>query len=835
MNSDSNGNIHSTRASDNWFNFIVLNVSTELNEDTHIRAEHLLNVIHDGYKGERYHGAFNLEKRPFFKKYIGKVAPALGYAWFDFDSPDGAQALIDVRRFVKDLKIDDSIVFFTGSKGFHVGVPAGYTGIISGKFNEVLHEKVKILKQTYKTLDQGIYNASRLFRAAGSRHPKTGLYKQQITPEELYLFGIKEIRDLCSQWKKQTIIEANNVGVNSISFFTEIKEKQRPIYQEPKEKLQPGELPLEEPLPNLFKRFEIYSKKLCIKALIEKRCNLGDRHNTALVIISDLFHTGVTYADARKIMHTWSENNGLTAESRWESEILRALEETYNEKRVYSYGCNNEIKALQCSAKCHVWKNLNPETRPRPIDAPLKAIRSLDKEAPEYDVAQVMLEKYGSDLLRYEKNVFRYTGTHWVELGLVEVDALKNEINKIYNNEAGSKKVDDTYKTFFRSLKTVPPEVNLFTPPRAMANFLNGTLHAYKDQSRVWQLEFRSHKREDYVVNVLPYEYNENENPKNNEFYAMLDRVFEGDYDKEEKIRSLAQMYGACLMPIYPHFWFLVGAAGTGKSTAIKIALNLVKKENACSVDPTEWQSFNMETMAGKLVNYDTDVCTSKAISDSKIKKVEDSAPVRITRKGRTDVYSCLPATHIFGGNDIPPTIEGSQRAHTRRWTFIGFDKVLIKEGDNPNKDFAEFVFSEGSQAILHFAIKGLKDTLARNGQYLTPSSGKVRMEEWQDDGDPVAMFLQDMQEDGILGGNVKIKLGVNEKVSTAKLFNSFKTWEKEVGMDARSWSRRRLIKDLKSKGYRKYRGHDANMFEGITIVGDTTDALKAYAPYYLE
>lgn len=109
------------------------------------------------------------------------------YIWFDIDRPgDIGSALQDTSRLV--LGITDSMkiatpeelfVFFSGSKGFHVGLPTSlFQPGPSPTFNRVARTLAEKIAQVLKTtIDPGVYDKVRAFRAPNSKHPKTKLHK----------------------------------------------------------------------------------------------------------------------------------------------------------------------------------------------------------------------------------------------------------------------------------------------------------------------------------------------------------------------------------------------------------------------------------------------------------------------------------------------------------------------------------------------------------------------------------------------------------------------------------------------------------------------------------
>src|SRR5262249_11978377 len=89
---------------------------------------------------------------------------------------------------------------FSGSKGFHVGLPAGdlagaavTTPAIVRRFAEAAARRAGI------TVDASIYDRVRPFRAPNSRHPKTGLHKRRLTLDELMHLAANQIAELARE------------------------------------------------------------------------------------------------------------------------------------------------------------------------------------------------------------------------------------------------------------------------------------------------------------------------------------------------------------------------------------------------------------------------------------------------------------------------------------------------------------------------------------------------------------------------------------------------------------------------------------------------------------
>ncbi len=116
------------------------------------------------------------------------------WLWWDIDREgDLYAARKDTAELILTLAgefailVEDLLLFFSGSKGFHVGLstglwlcePSADFNLVARAFCEAAAAKAKV------HIDSGIYDKVRLFRAPNSRHPKTGLYKTGLTFDEL--------------------------------------------------------------------------------------------------------------------------------------------------------------------------------------------------------------------------------------------------------------------------------------------------------------------------------------------------------------------------------------------------------------------------------------------------------------------------------------------------------------------------------------------------------------------------------------------------------------------------------------------------------------------------
>lgn len=792
-----------------WKNYIVFSKYAK-NSEGHLDASQLLPRIDTHPGNEAYYNAYDLEPRATFKGYQGLTRPAMNLVSFDFDSEENPElAFQDMLKFIGWVNSKDQVVFFSGKKGFHVGVPSECFGITpSLDLPHRLSDLAHALSKTYATLDTSVYNANRKFRLPRSKHPGTGLYKIQIPLVEL-LQGTLKLPGIQIQAKTQGKVfladsQAKTGRAPLPHLVQALKEASKPSYDSYTEDRK------------VFTEFERYDDKLCIKRMLENRAEPGHKQAIALRLICDFYNQGKHYKDAQALMSEWCIRNNIT-----DGKVHETLDQIYGGE-AYSFGCNDAYKSKNCSAKCAIFKRLSTATKPNPIDAPAKTVKETKfKIPPEKVLAELLLQQFEGNLIKQGRSLFIYVEHFWREVTLGEIDQIKCKIMDACQGLATSYQVDSIYRTFLRQIPHVEGELNLFDPNPFGANFEDGTLHLIEESTsgtKTFRLDFRPHRREDFMTNLLPMNYAlaQGQCPAP-EFDAMLGRVFHEDPDKDEKVRAVRQMYGACLMPRWPHLFMLYGPPQTGKSTVIQIAEQLVTRANRCSVEPHEFHSFNMETMVGKLLNSETDISSQWAISDAAIKRIEDRRITRIKRKGFTDVYGFIPAIHIFGGNDIPPTAEGAHKAHDRRWTFIEFKH--IQGVGNYDKEYWRWLWELETPGILKFALEGLQDLCATHGHFLNPASGKERMAEWQESRDPVSQFLNAVRDHEVNVGVDPVYFNRDDKMTRQKLYNAFKTWTATYGAyggKREDLGSSRFYATLRKRGLVEYKSGNDWYFKGF-------------------
>ena len=112
----------------------------------------------------------------------------------DLDGPTATEDCLDIVETIEGEFDITPEIYFSGSKGYHLIIPFK---IVHASPHEIVKRFFGALGH-WNSLDHKVFTARRLFRACGSIHHKTGLYKTKITKEELAFLG-DEIRGVCTK------------------------------------------------------------------------------------------------------------------------------------------------------------------------------------------------------------------------------------------------------------------------------------------------------------------------------------------------------------------------------------------------------------------------------------------------------------------------------------------------------------------------------------------------------------------------------------------------------------------------------------------------------------
>jgi len=198
---------------------------------------------------------------------------------FDFDSKDDLElarkdALTLVQRLREQFHIQPKNIelYFSGQKGFTVKLQV--SKLLTP--NQVAHLALNILGKDLKTLDKGLYNASRILRIPNTRHQKSGLFKIPISYSILNKSSIEQIKELALEPKELQPLEGSITIPEDMLVVPEEKTQPKKNYD----------------VTDISKKPSQW--KNCKWSLAQGHFKTGERHSALMVLASTCRGLGFT-------------------------------------------------------------------------------------------------------------------------------------------------------------------------------------------------------------------------------------------------------------------------------------------------------------------------------------------------------------------------------------------------------------------------------------------------------------------------------------------------------------------------------------------------------------
>ncbi len=267
-----------------------------------------------------------------------------GDLYFDFDKEDDLESTrkdaISAIAYLKSvLFIPQEAIhaYFSGSKGIHLTVEAEALGVEPQQHLNMVYRAIAQDVSSVATngsLDTRIYDRRRLFRLPNSIHHRSGLYKVELTHDELKTLSIAEIMELATAPRQLGHSERLPASVKTRSalrkylMITKKKHATRPV----------------EPL-------KIDRCPPCIEELL-KGVSKGIRNNAAMVLASYLLQTGEEYDTILGKLLEW---NSRLSEPLPTNEIEMCVKHICSIG--YRYGCDSITSMSTCNqGRCPIRK-----------------------------------------------------------------------------------------------------------------------------------------------------------------------------------------------------------------------------------------------------------------------------------------------------------------------------------------------------------------------------------------------------------------------------------------------------------------------------------------------
>lgn len=282
--------------------------------------------------------------------------------YFDLDySENPAVAQEEAIKLVEfftgelDIQEQDLHIYFSGSKGFHILVDeralgveprkdlqrvykhiAGYLRYRLGEVQEQEDENGRPVEYTepLKAVDLGVYTVKRMLRLPYSRHQKTGLYKIELTLQQLKELTLDEIKERARtgqpiQREEKTVRKRPKAGV----FYADKLHEYEEAAATTSDKRSKTEYIFVKDKP-----------PICVEDILNNGWKKdGDRNNATVQLCCYFKAAGYKKEEATSILEDWVVKF-TSADSRYSIQQRKAntrnvIESVYGSEKDYQFGC----------------------------------------------------------------------------------------------------------------------------------------------------------------------------------------------------------------------------------------------------------------------------------------------------------------------------------------------------------------------------------------------------------------------------------------------------------------------------------------------------------------
>lgn len=258
-------------------------------------------------------------KNYFGVRYIDKVP-------IDIDKGGNSdEKTLDVLRGVI-LELEDADIteesfqcFFSGS-GYHIDLAGGLFNFKAGV--DLPYMVKQTLKSLIPDLDSSIYMRTGIYRVQHTINQKTNLYKIPLYRDEVMNLDAADILKLA----KVNRNDYTYLGLQGDGELEHTVKEEVPDVQ-------------------VFNKISEPTKIVpCVQSMLSQGAKQGNRHITALRIVSHFKRHGIPSHYAKVMMLHWNNK------SMPEKEIMEMVENVYN--RNYKYGCQDSVMVEHCKTQC---------------------------------------------------------------------------------------------------------------------------------------------------------------------------------------------------------------------------------------------------------------------------------------------------------------------------------------------------------------------------------------------------------------------------------------------------------------------------------------------------
>ena len=423
-----------------------------------------------------------------------------------------------------------------------------------------------------------------------------------------------------------------------------------------------------------------------------------------------------------------------------------------------------------------------------------KQISSKDKAVANAVIEILKIFKeYKIEMAYFYNKFYVYQENYWNEIDEDSIEVfLRNCSKKIYVNHL-------SYHTsnFYKSLKDTFRDELKIIPNNDDNTILLNCLNVTLESNDKGVLTAREHKKEDYLVYKLSYDFNENSK-------SIIWDKFLNEMLPNKKQQLLLHQYVGYTFTTHLKLekaLFLYGEGGNGKSVVQEVITKLLGKENTASVslgkltkDPN-----TIMLIEGKLLNYCSE--NEKTLDLAIFKTLVSGEPV-LGKKLYKDVRTVTNYAKLMFNLNSLPNINDEKESYLRRLLILEFNKTPKKV--DPELHFK--IIKTELSGIFNRVLKALQILLKEKRFVFFKELNEI-LDKYKYEHDVVQQYIDEVHETGFPNGPTKAS-----ELHALYVFFCNKHQEQRLSLTS-------FAKELIKKGYKKTVKKDGSYYD-LGVVG---------------
>ncbi len=647
--------------------------------------------IRDYYRKEILENGITKKRKNSIENYDG--LPSADYFIIDIDFKAkleiARQATVDLLESLFRFRLDSRLVqiYFSGNKGFHIYLPSYlFDDFAPSQRLPIIHKRMAMkmydsIKDTYikhhekndgkPLVDTSIYSTTHLIRLNNTVNAKSGLYKIEMSFDELSSMNEKEIRKLATEPRQNT--ERFHEGISLLDanaslalLYDDIRVKSA-TDSSSTDKHSAGK--------NDYNFEKVDALKIEDLKRVQEKCEWFSRVVEKSVKSENIIHKDrISLAQLLLAFGQDGKDQAIKLFS-----TTPNFDEIITEKNLDSF-IDKGFKPPLCSTICPdgLCNNMRDYGKKSPIAFAYigKALFYEFEKFIETEFAGRFIEAH-PDLIYSLRDLsfFEYSGGVYKELKEAEVLGLINSFLKdlVVPKEVTSARIKGLYERL-KMLTTIAFNEE-FNKQKFIINLKNGLFNIKEDV-------FLDHSATNYSTIQLNFDYVPN--AKAPRFERFLSETFGGN---KEVIDFVLKTICYFLIPDYSFqkVFIFYGSGRNGKGVLSNIIRELAGSENISGLPLHDIanKEFAVYQLKNKLLNISSELESSE-LSMSMIKRLSGGDLISADRKYKDFDNFLNKARLLILSNELPRFSEMTT-AVLERFILIKFSQTFCGKDDNPD------------------------------------------------------------------------------------------------------------------------------------------------------